>query len=72
MTHPYERDREHLTGELYVDMSADELECSNYGRECNGLVRLGVWAAVLGICGAVLGFFIAWLYPAVHGLFSKL
>jgi len=52
----------------YEQMSADELETSDYGRECSGIVKVGVWAAILGISGAIWGFVIAWIYPVIHRL----
>lgn len=52
--------------------TTEDLEFSDYGRECSGVARVGVWAAITCFLGAIWGFAIAWIYPALHQLISRI
>jgi len=42
------------------------IEIDGFDEKGSTGLRLGVWAAVIGICGTVWGFLIGWIYPLIH------
>lgn len=53
-------------------MTTEELEFSEVGRPPWNPRLVGAVAAILLVSGgAVLGFFIGWIYPVIHGFLQR-